>query len=695
MFTFTACIQLASYQIFAPMQHSKKLNIFCSKVRQQISVHPLQNIENVIFALHQTLGLSAVFLGILDLAQYKLTYRSSFLHGRFVQMEPKNHADFCVDIFKDSKENLIVKTGPELKKYLTSKFLFENNLLRYFVGSRHLIGQDKWLVLCGLDFKNRTDSDEVALVVGEASKLLVREELQHQKDQYNAEELERYKAVFSNATDGIILLDKFNTITEINQKICEMFLCDRAEIIGKHPADISPKTQPDGSLSDEKGRELINRVLSGVPQRFYWQHKRMDGSLFEAEVSLGFSSLNTGKLVHALLRDVTSVKKTEQSLIDARLKAEEADKLKSAFLANMSHEIRTPLNSIIGFSEIMLDEETSSEEKDQFLQLISSAGKTLLQLIDDIIDISKIEAGQVRISISEFELHQLLDEILINIHNEQKKREKKHIEIRLRKGLELENFFIESDPFRLRQIMMNLLVNALKFVDTGFIEFGYTQPKAGLIQFYVKDTGLGIERDKSHLIFQRFGQVDSTYKRNLDGTGLGLAICHSLTELLGGKIWFDSEEGKGTTFYFTLPAPKDFAKLENEESVRYGKINKNWSGFKFLVADDVKANYLFLKAVMKDTAAQILWAKNGTEAIEIVRRHTDLSLVLMDIRMPEKDGYEASRQIKQMNPGLPIIAQTAFAETENQNAALEAGCDEYITKPISLTELLSVINKLL
>jgi signal transduction histidine kinase/CheY-like chemotaxis protein len=422
---------------------------------------------------------------------------------------------------------------------------------------------------------------------------------------------------------------------------------------------------------------------------------RMDNSLFEAEVSLNSSTLQSGKVIQAVVRDVTSSKKAEKALIDARLKAEDADRLKSAFLANMSHEIRTPLNSIIGFSEIMLDEETDPDEKEQFLQLISSAGKTLLQLIDDIIDISKIEAGQIRIAPSEFDLHQVLDEILINAFNERKKREKEHIEIRLHKGLKLDNFFIESDPFRFRQIMMNLLVNAMKFVDSGFVEFGYTQPKGGLIQFYVKDTGIGIEREKSHLIFQRFGQIDSAYKRNLDGTGLGLAICNSLTELLGGKIWFDSEEGKGTTFYFTLPAPKNFAADDMDEAIRFGKINKDWSGFKFLIADDVKANYLFLKAVMKETGAQIIWAQNGEEAIRIARQQTNLSLVLMDIRMPETDGYEATKKIKALFPNLPIIAQTAFAETEDQKAALLAGCDDYITKPISITELLSVINKLL
>lgn len=677
------------------MNLPEKLNEFCNEVRQHISVHPLQNMEIIIKSMYDTFTPSAIFLGVLDWSQQELEYRYAYLHGRFVEIEPQHHTVLCINIFKEEKASVIVKTGADLRKYIASDLLFENKLMRFFAGSRQLIGQDKWLVLCVLDYKERDDADELSIIAEEAAKMLVREELQYRRDLKNTEELERYKAVFSNANDGIFLIDKSNAIIEANQKVCDLFQMDKAEIIGKNPAELSPEIQADGSLSTEKAAHVIQVALAGKPQRFSWRHKKKDGSIFEAEVSLGTSMLQSGKVIHALLRDVTSQKKSERELVDARLKAEDADKLKSAFLANMSHEIRTPLNSIIGFSEIMLDEDTSEEEKTQFLELISSAGKTLLQLIDDIIDISKIEAGQIRIAISEFDVHQVLDEILINSLNERKKRDKESIEIRLKKGLNLDNFFIESDPFRFRQIMMNLIINAIKFVDKGFIEFGYTHPKSGLVQFYVKDTGVGIERDKSHLIFQRFGQVDSTYKRNMDGTGLGLAICHSLTHLLGGEIWFDSEQGKGTTFYFTLPAPKDFDMLENDEIIRFGKIHKDWSGHKFLIADDVKANYLFLKAVMKDTSAKILWAKNGKEALDMVTKHKDISLVLMDIRMPEKDGYETTRQIKELFPSLPVIAQTAFAETEDQNAAIEAGCDEYLTKPISHLELLSLINKLL
>jgi len=321
------------------MLSSKKLNAFCDEVRQHITVHPLQNIEVVINALHHALGLSAIFTGTLDGVKQQLQYRAVFLHGRFVKIEQQHHTALCLKIFNEEKGNLIVKTGAELRKYISNDLLFENKLMRYFAGTKQLIGQDKWMVLCGLDYKDRNDSDELSMIIGEASKLLVREDLQLRKEQQLVEDLERYKAIFSNANDGIMLLDKSNTIVEVNQKTCELFLCERIEILGKKPSEISPKTQPDGSLSTEKARGLIQKALAGEPQRFHWQHMRMDNSLFEAEVSLNASVLQSGSVLQALVRDVTSSKKTEKALIDARLKAEDADRLKSAFLANMSHEI--------------------------------------------------------------------------------------------------------------------------------------------------------------------------------------------------------------------------------------------------------------------------------------------------------------------------------------------------------------------
>jgi PAS domain-containing protein len=256
------------------MLNSKKLSAFCNEVRQQITVHPVQNIETVINALHHTLGLSAIFTGTLDGSKQQLDYRAAFLHGNFVKIEQLHDTSLCLKILKEAKGNLIVKTGAELRKFIANDLLFENKLMRYFAGTKQLIGQNKWLVLCVLDYKNRNDSEELSMIIGEASKLLVREELQLRKEQQMSEELERYKTVFLNANDGIMLLNNSNTIVEVNQKVCELFLCERQEIIGKKPHELSPKTQPDGSLSSEKALDLIQKALAGEPQRFHWQHMR-------------------------------------------------------------------------------------------------------------------------------------------------------------------------------------------------------------------------------------------------------------------------------------------------------------------------------------------------------------------------------------------------------------------------------------
>ncbi len=665
------------------------------EIRCEIGIHPLQNMELIIEKLQKATNASTVLFGIVDKNSQLLQYRRAYQNDRFVQIDANHHTPICKKMLSVENQEVQVLYNEDLKSLIADDLLFENKLLKFFAGHRLPVSQDKDQLLCLFNYKQVKQPDKVVLLIKELANLLKREELQYQFQQRQLEEKEKYKAIFHYANDGIFLIDSHNIIIDCNPKIAQLFDCDRDEVIGKAPEELSPKYQADGMLSEEKAIHFVNKALAGKPQQFIWQHQKKNGQIFEAEVSLAASDWHTGNVIHAMLRDITEQRKNEKILIDARIKAEEADRLKSAFLANMSHEIRTPLNSIIGFSDIMLDEETTNDEKNQFLELISAAGKTLLQLIDDIIDISKIEAGQVRIAASSFDLHKVLEELLKTAENEQNKREKKHIELRLKKGIDRDAFLIETDPYRFKQIVMNLLTNALKFVDTGFIEFGYTKPEGGLIQFYVKDTGIGIERDKTHLLFKRFGQIDGTYKRNLNGTGLGLAICHSLVKLLGGKIWFDSEPGKGTTFYFTLPIDRKASMLNLEDEVFLGRIRRDWSGKSILIADDVEANYLFLKAVLKETKAKVLWAKNGEEAISIIHDKPDISIVLMDIRMPETDGYQATKAIKAIAPSMPVIAQTAFSETEDYQKALDAGCADYITKPISVVELLSIMYKLL
>ncbi len=576
--------------------------------------------------------------------------------------------------------------GPEIQ---TSAQTIDNKFRQIAIFSKPLKADERgFLCLFAQEFSVSDDELKKLMAVG----LTVLIGLEYQlREQLLFNELDRYKSVFDHANDGILIINKENSIIQANTKAYELFGYNENELIGMRPQDLSPEIQEDGELSDTKARRVISEALLGKPLRFLWQHLKKDGSIFHLDISLGTSEHESGQLIHALLRDITGQKELENELKQAKKRAEEADQMKSAFLANMSHDIRTPLNSIIGFSEILLEEDTTEDEKLEYTQLIVSAGKSLQQLIDDIIDLSKIEAGQIRIVKTEVDINQLLDELFTTFTNLRQSSQKDNIELRLKKQIRDKSLLISTDPFRFRQIMSNLLSNALKFIDRGYIEFGYTLSESNLIQFYVKDTGVGIEREKAAVIFQRFGQIDSTYKRNHSGTGLGLSICKSLVELLGGSIWFDSEKDLGTTFYFTLPI--DEAELPKQTgSANDG--NTDWSDKVFLVVDDVQSNYLFLKAMFKETAAAVVWARTGKEAIDLVQKSSKIDLVLMDIRMPEMDGYEASRRLRNLYPELPIIAQTAFTEPEDFELAMQAGCDEYITKPICANELLAIVKRL-
>ncbi|HMM10890.1 MAG TPA: ATP-binding protein [Bacteroidales bacterium] len=371
--------------------------------------------------------------------------------------------------------------------------------------------------------------------------------------------------------------------------------------------------------------------------------------------------------------------------------AHESNRMKTAFLANMSHEIRTPLNTIIGFSDLILEEQLKEQELVNLVEMIRSSGRSLLQLVEDIIDISRIEAGQVRITKTEVKIEPIFEEMFQMFDNELKKRrDKTSVELRIGNA-NIGDACIYTDPYRFRQILINLLSNAIKFTETGYIEFGYLPGEPGLLQFYVKDTGIGIDPMLASKVFQRFGQVSQTSSLNSKGAGLGMAITKQLVELMGGHIWFDSQPGKGTTFYFTMPdcVPRRMARTG------FSSEMFEWSKEIFLIVDDVEANYLFFKSLLKVSGALLIWAKNGEEAIRYCRGNPDISLVLMDIQMPHTDGYEATRRIKEMYPALPVIAQTAFADADSKQLAIKAGCDEFITKPINKYELFSIIAQLL
>lgn len=383
----------------------------------------------------------------------------------------------------------------------------------------------------------------------------------------------------------------------------------------------------------------------------------------------------------------------KKELIKAKKKAEESDQLKSAFLANMSHEIRTPMNAILGFGELLKNPKLMDDKKTDYLNIIQSKGNQLLKLIDDIIDLSKIEADNLAITPEPMQLNQMFDELMLT-YIKSVEDKSKSITFTINKALPDENSWVLADNNRLKQIFSNLLDNSVKFTFMGEIVAGYEFITDDQFRFYVKDTGIGIPADKQKVIFDRFRQGNDNTSQ-FGGTGLGLSIVKRLVELMGGNIIVKSENTKGTEFSFLLSLQQLTTSLVKDYKESQVHYSYNWEGKTILLAEDDEVNYMYLEELLKETNATILRARDGKETLKIALGNTDIDLILMDIKMPVINGYEAARQIKAVRKDLPIIAQTAYAMLEDRNKALEAQCNDYIAKPIERTQLFSLIAKYL
>ena len=402
-----------------------------------------------------------------------------------------------------------------------------------------------------------------------------------------------------------------------------------------------------------------------------------------------------GVKVIGSIQDITETKRVEEELIRAKERAEESDRLKTAFLANMSHEIRTPMNAILGFSELINIGDITPEQRREYTRIINTKGKQLLTLIDDIIEVAKFESGHLNISKSEVNLNRLMEEIESAAREKRSQLKKESIEIRPDIPYNLGIGNIYTDSGRLQQVMLNLIDNALKFTEHGYVQFGYSMKDNKAIQFYVKDTGIGLSKENQRIIFNRFRQIELTASRLYAGSGLGLTISKGIVELLGGRIWIESEQGKGTTFYFTIPYQKPQAKKSEAEPQETNLTEYNWKNKVILVAEDEEVNFRFLEAVLSRTEVQLINAVNGRQAIDLVKNINKIDLILMDIKMPEMNGYDATREIKKIRPDIPVIAQTAFSMQNDREKSLEAGCDDYIPKPIDIHNLMSKISHFL
>lgn len=395
------------------------------------------------------------------------------------------------------------------------------------------------------------------------------------------------------------------------------------------------------------------------------------------------------KLNEELKESLDQIRKINAELIISKRKAEESDKLKSAFLANMSHEIRTPLNGILGFSEFFKDPDLTKEKAEKYVEIIDSSGQQLLTIINDILDISKIEAGQISILLKDLNINELLKELFYQFkyHAELKK-----LTLILNPDKLEENIVTNTDENRLRQVFGNLLNNAIKFTPEGIVEFGLSIEDK-FIRFYVKDSGIGIAPEDHPTVFKPFRKVETTITSKYGGTGLGLAISKALVEKLGGSITLESDQNKGSTFSFTIPYTSQNKIYRRSLPIVKAGSTHDWNKNTILVAEDEIVNYYYIQELLSPVNVKMLHAWNGLEAVELVRKHPDISLVLMDIRMPEMDGFAATRMIKKLRPQLSVIAQTAFASREDRENALTNGFDYYLSKPIAKDLFVEVIGK--
>lgn len=491
-----------------------------------------------------------------------------------------------------------------------------------------------------------------------------------------------------NSPVCVIITDPEGCIEYVNPAFAKSTGYSFAEVMGENMKIINS-----GKHRENFFREMWTRIKTGADWQGEILNRKKDGTLFWELATISSVRNNEGQITHfvAIKDDISNRKQVEEALLKAKKKAEDSDNLKSTFLANMSHEIRTPMNAIVGLSSLMGDSVFTPDERQNFSEIIKENSDVLLQLIDDIVDVSKIEAGQIIIRPDKCNIRSLLEDIYESFRLQIREKEEK-VNFLLKKEINEGSLCTMTDPQRLRQIITNLIGNALKFTTQGSVEFGCSLQSDGNILFFVYDTGIGIPPDKLEIIFNRFRQLDDSGTSQHRGAGLGLSISKSLTELLGGSIWVESEIGKGSKFYFTIPYKKvqlsDTMPGHKPELISYPQL----AGKSIIIIEDLEVNYNLIEAMLKKTGARIMWAKTGSEALEIVDKNPDLSLALLDLNLPDAEGYDILVEIKKRRSDLPVIIQTALAMNGEKERCVRAGCENYLIKPLQMEKLLAAIQ---
>lgn len=500
----------------------------------------------------------------------------------------------------------------------------------------------------------------------------------------------------SRLTIPALTINQQGIINGINPKFLESFGYKEPEVTGHPLSDFIPLSQ----------KEHFSGIMSQINQNqdipeSEVKFLKKDG--LTATAGLSALKLNPeDDLTILLIRDLSIIKKLEKELSRSRVKLQKSEQFKAAFLANMSHEIRTPMNAIIGFSELINMEGISAEKRKDYSKIINQRGQQLLTLIDDIIEMTKIESGRITLDYTWIELDEFMNDLYSMIFQQKIKEGKDNVEVVLQKQESASGFRMYTDPGRLHQIFTNLLAYFIKNTSKGDILFGYNIDTKD-IEFFIHNSVTILNAEEQKLLFEDFWKIEDTTHIKIKGSGLGLPISKSLIELFGGKINVNSDLQHGTTFNFRLPLivpDKDekhyLRSSRNTEQQTIHELQlKNWKNKVILVVEDDQVNYHFIEAMLEKTQVQLLHAENGFQALELCKSIHRIDLILMDIKLPEKNGYEITREIKSFRKDIPIIAQTAFPLNDVRERCLESGCDDVLSKPVDIEVFMGMLNKYL
>lgn len=510
---------------------------------------------------------------------------------------------------------------------------------------------------------------------------------------------EMYQSIYENTGAATVTLKADTTILMANSEFERLIGIPRHELEGKKRLldFVEKKDQP----ILQRYHYLLLSNPEAVPRNYEFSYINIEGESRYAYMT-GATLLDPKTIVLSLI-DITEFKHVEKQLRISKEKAEESDRLKSAFLSNVSHEIRTPLNAITGFSALLANPQLPLDKKEKYIKQILTGSNELVNLIDNVLDISRIESGSLKPKISEFLLNVKLGEIREFYDDFKLYQGKENLEIRLNIPAGNESLLIKTDPLRLQQILANLIDNSIKFTSSGFAELGYSflpshfqDIKKESLLFFVKDSGIGIAKKDKEKIFERFVKVVDKEGYIYRGAGLGLSLARDLVHMLNGEIWVESALGKGSTFYFTIPYTSPRIK-DKKDKIIGDKEKFSFSKKTILIAEDTESNYLYLKEILSSTGVQLLRARDGKEAVEIFRKNKDaINLIFMDILMPESDGFEASHRIREIRDDIAIIAQTAFTFEGELENGLYAGCfTDYLLKPFDVKTIYKLLEKYL